>query len=131
MRLIDADALIAKLLHDVALNEKILDDTDFAESDRELFQFDKDCKQNAINWLQAAPTIEIRSNRSEFPSSWTPCSERLPDEFDRDYLVTIKRTGNFESYTENDIAYFDILGFHKADEVIAWMPAPDPYKGDF
>ena len=63
---------------------------------------------------------------------WTPCSERLPDEFNRNYLVTIKRTGNdFESYTENDIAYFDPLGFHKADEVIAWMPLPKPYKGDF
>lgn len=67
---------------------------------------------------------------SEFPNSWTPCSKRLPDEFERNYLVTIKRMGNdFESYTENDIAYFDALGFHKADEVVAWMPLPEPYRG--
>ena len=62
-------------------------------------------------------------------SEWIPVSEMLPDKFECHYLVSIKRTGDdFESYIENDIAYFDALGFHKADEVIAWMPLPEPYK---
>ena len=65
------------------------------------------------------------------PERWIPCSERLPEELG-DYLVSIKRVGwNFEEYVENDIAYWDDLeGFHKADKVIAWMPLPEPYKGE-
>jgi len=56
-RLIDADALIESLLYDVELDEKMLNDTDFVGSSRELVQFDKDCKQNAIDFLRDAPTI--------------------------------------------------------------------------
>ena len=60
---------------------------------------------------------------------WIPVSERLPDDLG-DYLVSIKRIGwNMEEYVENDIAYWDDLeGFHKADEVLAWMPLPEPYR---
>ena len=62
---------------------------------------------------------------------WIPCSERLPEKFG-DYLVSVKRHGwNCEEYIENDIAYWDDLeGFHKAEEVLAWMPLPEPYKGE-
>ncbi len=62
-------------------------------------------------------------------SRWIPCSERLPDDFG-DYLVTKKAIGwNCEEYNSNDIAYFDNKGFHKAEDVIAWMPLPNPYEG--
>ena len=62
---------------------------------------------------------------------WIPCSERLPEKFG-DYLVSVKRHGwNCEEHIENDIAYWDDLeGFHKAEEVLAWMPLPEIYKGE-
>ena len=62
---------------------------------------------------------------------WIPCSERLPEKIG-DYLVSVKRHGwNCEEHIENDIAYWDDLeGFHKAEEVLAWMPLPEPYKED-
>lgn len=65
---------------------------------------------------------------------WIPCSERLPSE-SGDYLCTIPLNAD-ETYTE-------VLTFHKGrfyedddewgatyhDDVIAWMPLPEPYKG--
>ena len=60
MRQIDADALIADLEHDVAIDEDMLDCEELTEDRREIIQFDKDCKQNAIDLLNHAPTIEPR-----------------------------------------------------------------------
>ena len=58
MRLIDADALIDDLKHDVAVDQDSLDYEELTDSNREKIQFDKDCKQNAIDFLQHASTIE-------------------------------------------------------------------------
>lgn len=58
MRIIDADALIADLEHDVAIDQDSLDYEEMTEDRREIIQFDKDCKQNAIDLLNHAPTIE-------------------------------------------------------------------------
>lgn len=66
---------------------------------------------------------------------WIPCSERLPSE-DGDYLCTIPLDAD-ETYTE-------VLTFHKGrfyedddewgatyhDDVLAWMPLPEPYRED-
>lgn len=56
-RLIDADALIADLEYDVELDARALDCLD-NESRRDIIQFDKDCKQNAIDLLRKAPTVQ-------------------------------------------------------------------------
>lgn len=57
MRLIDVDALIADLEYDVELDTRALDCLD-NESRRDIIQFDKDCKQNAIDLLRKAPTAQ-------------------------------------------------------------------------
>ena len=60
---------------------------------------------------------------------WIPCKERLP-EYDGEYMVTKKTFGwNCEEYAETDIARYEKKnGWHKADQVIAWMPLPEPYQ---
>lgn len=58
MRLIDVDALIDDLEHDVAIDQDTLDFEELTEINRANIQFDKDCKQNAIDLLKTAPTIE-------------------------------------------------------------------------
>lgn len=59
VRLIDADALIKDLEYDVEQDARALDDTDLLLGrNRELVQFDKDCKQNAIDMLKKAPTVD-------------------------------------------------------------------------
>lgn len=57
MRLIDADTLIEDLQYDVDLDARALDSSDVV-GDREAIQFDKDCKQNCIDLLRNAPTVD-------------------------------------------------------------------------
>lgn len=57
MRLVDTDALIEDLQHDVELDARALDSSDLV-GDREVIQFDKDCKQNCIDLLRNAPAVE-------------------------------------------------------------------------
>lgn len=66
MRAIDADALIDDLKHDVAVDQDSLDYEELTDSNRENIQFDKDCKQNAIDLLQHAPTIEPQRKKGHW-----------------------------------------------------------------
>ncbi len=66
MRLIDADALIDDLKHDVAIDQDSLDYEELTDSNRENIQFDKDCKQNAIDLLKNAPTIEPERKKGKW-----------------------------------------------------------------
>ena len=66
MRCIDADALIADLEYDIELDASSLDNMDFVGRDRETIQFDKDCKQNAIDLLKNAPTIEPERKKGKW-----------------------------------------------------------------
>ena len=79
MRLIDADALIDDLKHDVAMDQDSLDYEELTDLNREKIQFDKDCKQNAIDLLQHAPTIEPEIVRCK------DCEYGKQDEYGRWY----------------------------------------------
>lgn len=70
-RWIDADALINDLEHDIAIDEDILAYVGTDQITRTTTQFDKDCKQNAIDLLIHAPSIDIEPKRGE----WIPCSK--------------------------------------------------------
>ena len=64
MRLIDVDALIENLEYDIELDARALDDADFLIGiNRDLAQFDKDCKQNAVDMLKKAPTVDAEPVR--------------------------------------------------------------------
>lgn len=64
MKLIDVDKLIEDLEYDVELDARELDDIDLLLGrDRELVQFDKDCKQNAINMLKNTLTVDAQPVR--------------------------------------------------------------------
>ena len=129
-RLIDADALIADLEYDVELDARALDCLD-NEYRRDIIQFDKDCKQNAIDLLRKAPTVQLEPH-------WVLCSERLPEE-NGQYLITIKYKHVNDSYedvyTEHgewldgkwDMFCFGHCG--EVEDIIAWLSLPEPYKG--
>ena len=73
----------------------------------------------------------IRKTIQELPSAqqWIPCSERLPEE-SGDYLITVAHHSG-ELLVEVD--QFDNENgswWHYMDDVIAWMPLPESYKGE-
>lgn len=64
---------------------------------------------------------------------WIPCEERLPDDFmSFEYLALRK------GCTKATIAYYCVVNHKwyanrkstKEIDVIAWMPLPEPYKGE-
>ena len=94
----------------------------------------------ASRWaVENATTIEPEPH-------WIPCSERLPEEHICFYLVTVQKmritalnvVGCDNTVHDIDIARWDYdrrapqRGYHwcKADKVIAWMPLPEPYRGE-
>ena len=72
------------------------------------------------------------------PERWIPCSERLPEE-DGQYLITVKYVhvdGYDDIYAEHgewtdgkwDMFCFGHCG--KVENIIAWMPLPEPYQAE-
>lgn len=67
---------------------------------------------------------------------WIPCTERLPKEEYKNYLVsTNDGEVDIGSYgSEKGWSMCDADGFyypqHRGIEVVAWMPLPKPYKAE-
>ena len=72
--------------YDVAVDQDMLDYEELTDSNRENIQFDKDCKQNAIDLLQHAPTIEPERKNGKWMQNdngtWScnQCHSWIPDE---------------------------------------------------
>ena len=81
---------------------------------------------------------------------WIPCSERLPEK-NGDYLCCSSGMAIITCGFANDIykvdewdfcdykgkskkrGFYDYdseYGYYEVDDVVAWMPLPEPYKGD-
>lgn len=119
-RLIDADALKRKAQR-VATESWKMRLT--ARIETTLNQF--------IDWIDNAPTVQPEPH-------WIPCSERLPKESGQ-YLITIKYKHVNDSYEDVyaehgewldgkwDMFCFGHCG--EVEDIIAWLPLPEPYKG--
>lgn len=75
----------------------------------------KICLLGVVNDLAALPSAEPQ---------WIPVSERLPIPPTFCLVTTDGSHGDVI-----DIALYMSDGWHKASEVLAWMPLPEPYKG--
>ena len=108
-KLIDADALIKAVI------EESYQDGSYGYMDT----------KSIIELIEDAPTIEPEQH-------WIPCSERLPDNEKR-VLCTVQSGEHFcvvpcifIQHTRRWLP--EVYGNH--DNVIAWMPLPEPYKAD-
>lgn len=110
MRLIDADAFKAYICNAYEqVKHMCPDGGEWARRITEDF-----CKD-----IDDQPTIE--------PQKWIPVSERLPEK-KSDVLVTI--SDGFNPFVDTDLwdsSRFFCYGNHR---VVAWMPLPEPWKGE-
>lgn len=61
---------------------------------------------------------------------WIPCSERLPER-GRPCLVTDEERKNSYEFVLCDLTIDRRLGWsYEGRRIIAWMPLPEPYKGE-
>lgn len=105
MRLIDADLLKS------------------TEQTGKVFNCECDELYGILQLIDEQPTVEI--------PQWIPCSERLPNNSDS-YLVL------FSMKPQLSREWCEVIHFqHKSKKwkrlnnlVIAWMPLPQPYKGE-
>lgn len=81
----------------------------------------KEIAKQLVSWLE-----ELKELREK--SKWIPCSERLPED-NTDVIVC------FYSGTVTEMRYwgngiFQGIYEHTAKTIVAWMPLPEPYKGE-
>ena len=101
-----------------------------------------DCNRDWIKRIEKI-SLENKTSDKDVPDTnvgkWIPCSERLPDEHEN-YIVTACDECNM-IWAETVVVlaeYFEgsWLWYEGGDEyditdmVIAWMPLPEPYKGE-
>ena len=108
-------------------------------------------RKSGIFLCESIISVKIGESRSENPNKWIPVSERLPEERGV-YLVTQKAIfpghvfRRIVSYAPNlhDVNEYDFEGKKRAgwykydsewgywelEDVIAWMPLPEPYKAE-
>lgn len=93
-------------------------------------------KSNNSDFAQTPTWNDAVSLVGSMPSAqphWIPCSERLPEKRkgneDTEYLVTIDN-GEFKYVTSDYwINWFGNWRWNDSDAV-AWMPFPEPYRGE-
>ena len=78
--------------------------------------------------FEAADTIEVLSAKvraEDRPTGWIPVSERLPKEYAQ-YLACFKNGECYVYWLEDSDWSRSII---ELEEIVAWMPLPEPYKG--
>lgn len=74
--------------------------------------------------------MEWLINDQQKISEWIPCSERMP-EIEEYILMSLKNLDVAIGFRSNTEDYWYYGGQYLSyDSVVAWMPLPEPYKGD-
>lgn len=101
---------------------KILDDTMYAYNPKYL-----DALDMALTALEAEETWYATHEYPQKPH-WIPCSERLPED---GTVVLVCTEDEFMYLAERTCGHWEeITGFCSVDDTVAWLPLPEPYKGE-
>lgn len=91
-----------------------------------------DINESYHGWMPDKVNYRIWKEIKELPAvnRWIPCKKRLPDKYGF-YLVTLNNaTTDFCLWNAMEFGWESSGIFNKCDEVTAWMPLPEPYKGE-
>lgn len=61
---------------------------------------------------------------------WIPCSERLPKDDTEVFVYLFNQPSPFIAWIEDTRWYTEEFEVDREDEPIAWMPLPEPWRGD-
>ena len=79
-----------------------------------------------IEYIKALPSVTPAEN----PSKWIPVSERLP-EIHQDILLSLRSLDVEVGFMAETEPYFYCHGAYiEPQNVLAWMPLPEPYKAE-
>ena len=80
------------------------------------------------NGINRAYSI-VKEVAEEYKGGWIPCSEQLPEE-EADVLLSLRSLDVYTGFRANaeGCFYIDGDGYVEYENVIAWMPLPEPYK---
>ena len=68
-------------------------------------------------------------NDSGVDNGWILCSDRLPPTDHEVIMCRNKRPHKISiGYYNESLGWYDQTLLHLVDDVVAWMPLPDPYK---
>ena len=72
---------------------------------------------------------EFATDTNVGTNGWIPCSVRLPEE-EVDVLLSLRSLDVYTGFRANaeGCFYIDGYGYVEYENVIAWMPLPEPYK---
>lgn len=81
-------------------------------------------------WGEEYDAMQILGDIEDFPKvdGWIPVEERLPE-------PSLNSVIGWDAYRERCVFvqyYMNdwILGNHESVKIVAWMPLPEPYKGE-
>ena len=66
----------------------------------------------------------------EQKARWIPVSERLPEDGTEVFVYLFDRPSPYIAWIEDTHWYTDDFEVEREDEPIAWMPLPEPYRGE-
>ena len=121
MRLIDADKFEDEL-GKLGLAMPTSKDTEAKRVIVELIQGAVNAAMNVYEALDNQPTV----------GEWVPCSERLPKEGENVLVCLKNETYDIAFYSTKYCSWIsssDEWSYEK-ESVVAWMPLPEPYKGE-
>ena len=132
MRLIDADKLLTKehqhyhySAEEWYVTVRDIEDAPTIEPDwNEMLVICDNCGHAIhVKRTDVKPIIEPERKKPE----WIPCSEKLPEPYE-DVLISTSQNRIQLGWIDEDDEWI-ITSLHiDNDEVLAWMPIPEPYK---
>lgn len=99
------------------------------DNDEQIYYIDAD---NAISVIEQLPSAQPEPQ-------WIPCSERLPEETlksywictDAGYQCECRWTNINHLFTDLTMKWhWHIMDVPQYDSVVAWMPLPEPWRGE-